>query len=441
MGNSVYSSGTLPARLTPDEYEVNFSDINPGLSPHEAMVEADRCYFCYDAPCVTACPTGIDIPLFIRQISTGTPRAAAKTIFDSNILGGMCARSCPTENLCEGACVREVAESEPVEIGRLQRFATDTLMDENIHPYTRAHETGKIIAVIGSGPAGLACSHRLAMHGHNVEIFEEKSFLGGLNQTGIATYKTVNDFAQQEVEWLLKIGGIKFQLNKTVKDLEDLHKLTQDYDAVFVGSGLGDVNRLNIGSDKLQEAVTFIEELRLASDYGNIPIGKNVVVIGGGMTAIDAGVQSKLLGSENVTIAYRRSRSDMGASEHEINLALKNGVKLLTNAVPLGMSGDGTDEKLILGRTEIIDGKIQQTEDTIELPVDQVFMAIGQKLEFDPGSLAIDAGKIVVDSHGRTSVPGIWAGGDCTNLGEDLTVTAVAQGRDAAEDIHRHLSK
>ena len=314
-------------------------------------------------------------------------------------------------------------------------------MDENIHPYTRAHETGKIIAVIGSGPAGLACSHRLAMHGHNVEIFEEKSFLGGLNQTGIATYKTVNDFAQQEVEWLLKIGGIKFQLNKTVKDLEDLHKLTQDYDAVFVGSGLGDVNRLNIGSDKLQEAVTFIEELRLASDYGNIPIGKNVVVIGGGMTAIDAGVQSKLLGSENVTIAYRRSRSDMGASEHEINLALKNGVKLLTNAVPLGMSGDGTDEKLILGRTEIIDGKIQQTEDTIELPVDQVFMAIGQKLEFDPGSLAIDAGKIVVDSHGRTSVPGIWAGGDCTNLGEDLTVTAVAQGRDAAEDIHRHLSK
>ena len=171
---------------------------------------------------------------------------------------------------------------------------------------------------------------------------------------------------------------------------------------------MGDVNRLNIGSDKLQEAVTFIEELRLASDYGNIPIGKNVVVIGGGMTAIDAGVQSKLLGSENVTIAYRRSRSDMGASDHEINLALKNGVKLLTNAVPLGMSGDGADEKLILGRTKIIDGKIQQTEDTIELPVDQVFMAIGQKLEFDSGSLAIDAGKIVVDFHGRTSVPGIW---------------------------------
>ncbi len=439
MNNSIYSPGTLPARLSPDEYETNFSDINPELSSHEALVEADRCYFCYDAPCVTACPTGIDIPLFIRQISTGTPRAAAKTIFDSNILGGMCARSCPTENLCEGACVRETAEGEPVEIGRLQRYATDTLMLEENHPYQRAPETGKKIAVIGSGPAGLACAHRLAMYGHTVEIFEKKAFLGGLNQTGIATYKTVNNFAQKEIEWLLQIGGIKTHLNSPVSSITDLNKLSEDFDVVFVGAGLEDVNRLNINSEKFTEAVNFIEELRLSSNFGTIPIGKNVVVIGGGMTAIDAGVQSKLLGSENVTIAYRRSRSDMGASEHEINLALKNGVKLITNAVPLGISGQGSEEKLQLGRTEIVNGIIQPTEEKIELPVDQVFLAIGQKLDWDFGSIEIEGGKIVVNSSGRTSIPGVWAGGDCTNRGDDLTVTAVAQGRDAAEDIHEQL--
>ena len=441
MKNSIFSSGTLPGRLTPDEYEKNFSDINPELSPHEALVEADRCYFCYDAPCVTACPTEIDIPLFIRQISTGTPKAAAKTIFDSNILGGMCARSCPTENLCEGACVRETAESEPVEIGRLQRYATDTLMHAGKHPYERAPETGKKIAIIGSGPAGLACAHRLAMYGHSVEIFEKNSFLGGLNQTGIATYKTVNNFAQKEVEWLLQIGGIKVRSNSPVSSSEDWNGLLQDYDAVFVGAGLEDVNRLKITSEKCTEAVNFIEQLRLSSSFESIPIGKHVVVIGGGMTAIDAGVQSKLLGSENVTIAYRRGRTDMGASEHEINLALKNGVKLITNAVPLGVTGEGSEEKLQLGRTEIVNGEIQQTEEIVELPVDQVFLAIGQKLDWDMGSIEIKGGKIAVNSSGRTNIPGVWAGGDCTTLGEDLTVTAVAQGRDAAEDIHEQLRK
>ena len=439
MKNSVYSPGTVPDRLNPGDYEVNFADINPEFTHHEAKVEADRCYFCYDAPCVTACPTGIDIPLFIRQISTGTPSAAARTIFDSNILGGMCARSCPTENLCEGACVRETAEGEPVEIGRLQRFATDTLMQARGHPYQRATETGRKIAVIGSGPASLACAHRLAMYGHSIEIFEKKGFLGGLNQTGIATYKTVNNFAQQEVEWLLQIGGIKTHLSSPINCSTDLVNLQQDFDAVFIGAGLEDVNSLDIEAKKFTEAVKFIEELRLAANFNTIPIGKNVVVIGGGMTAIDAGVQSRKLGSENVTIAYRRSRSDMGASEHEINLALKNGVKLLTNVVPLGVSGEGSDEKLQLGRTEIANGKIQPTDEIIELPVDQVFLAIGQKLDWDMGAIAIEDRKIVVNPAGRTSIPGVWAGGDCTNRGDDLTVTAVAQGRDAAEDIHEQF--
>ena len=440
MSNSVYSPGTVPGRLSQDEYAKNFSDINPVLTPHEALVESDRCYFCYDAPCVAACPTEIDIPLFIRQISTGTPRAAAKTIFDSNILGGMCARSCPTENLCEGACVRETAEAEPVEIGRLQRFATDTIMQEKIHPYQRVPETGKKIAVIGAGPAGLACSHRLAMYGHNVEIFEKKSFLGGLNETGIATYKTVNNFAQKEIDWLLQIGGIKVHLNSPIKNMEDWKSIVHNYDAVFLGVGLNDVNSLQLDSNCITEAVHFIEDLRQASNYETIPIGKNVIVIGGGMTAIDAGVQSKLLGSENVTIAYRRRRSDMGASEHEINLALKTGVNLITNAVPLGTTGELPNTKLKLGRTEIVNGRIRHTDETIELPFDQIFLAIGQKLDWDLDTLEMNGGKIVVTASGETNIPKVWAGGDCTNRGDDLTVTAVAQGRDSAEDIHRRLS-
>ncbi|MFM7654863.1 MAG: FAD-dependent oxidoreductase, partial [Paracoccaceae bacterium] len=203
MSNSPLTPGIVAARLPAAAYQSNFADHEPALDRHEARVAADRCYFCHDAPCMTACPTSIDIPLFIRQIATGTPEAAAKTIFDQNILGGMCARVCPTEQLCEEACVREAAEGKPVEIGRLQRFATDTLMGKGIHPFTRAAATGRKVAVVGAGPAGLSCAHRLAMKGHDVVIFDARPKAGGLNEYGIASYKSTNDFAQAEVEWLL----------------------------------------------------------------------------------------------------------------------------------------------------------------------------------------------------------------------------------------------
>ena len=214
MPNSPQTPGIVAQRLPSGQVAENFATYMPAYAAHEARVAADRCYFCHDAPCMTACPTAIDIPLFIRQIATGTPDAAAKTIFAQNIMGGMCARVCPTETLCEEVCVREVAEGKPVEIGRLQRFATDSLMAKGVHPFTRAADTGKRVAVVGAGPAGLSCAHRLALHGHTVTVYDRKPKAGGLNEYGIAAYKSTDDFAAREVEWLLKIGGVTLQTGK-----------------------------------------------------------------------------------------------------------------------------------------------------------------------------------------------------------------------------------
>ena len=242
MPNSPFTPGIAAGRLSPEVLAENFDDLHAPLDGHEAAVAADRCYFCYDAPCVTACPTDIDIPLFIRQIATGTPEAAARTIFEQNILGGMCARVCPTETLCEEACVRETAEGQPVEIGRLQRFATDTAMTRQGHPFARAASTGKTIAVVGAGPAGLACAHRLAMHGHDVTLYDARSKPGGLNEFGIASYKTIGGFAQAEVDWLLQIGGTTMQLGQSLGHGLALQDLINDHDAVFLGIGFGGVN-------------------------------------------------------------------------------------------------------------------------------------------------------------------------------------------------------
>ncbi|WP_372886445.1 NAD(P)-binding protein, partial [Shimia sp.] len=246
MTNSPLSQGVVPGRLSAAELSENFGDLHPRLDDHEALVAADRCYFCHDAPCMEACPTDIDIPLFIRQIATGTPEAAARTIFSQNILGGMCARVCPTETLCEEVCVREVAEGKPVEIGRLQRYATDVLLDAGTHPFERDAATGKKIAVVGAGPAGLACAHRLAMYGHDVTVFDGRAKAGGLNEFGIATYKSVDGFAAREVAWLLQIGGITVETGKRLGDGLSLDGLKADYDAVFLGIGLGGVNALGL---------------------------------------------------------------------------------------------------------------------------------------------------------------------------------------------------
>lgn len=434
MSNSITTPGIQPGRLLPDAYAAHFDDLYPVYDPHEAMVAADRCYFCHDAPCITACPTEIDIPLFIRQIQAGQPEAAAKTIFDQNIFGGSCARVCPTETLCEGACVREMAEGKPVEIGRLQRYATDALMAQQGHPYTRAASTGKRVAVVGAGPAGLACAHRLAMHGHDVTVYEAQDKPGGLNEYGIAAYKMAGDFAAREVDWLLGIGGITLRTGQALGRDVTLDQLRADHDAVFLGVGLGDVNALGIPGEDLdgvRSAVDFIAELRQADDLSHLPVGRDVVVIGGGMTAVDAAVQSKLLGAQHVSMVYRRGRAAMSASDHEIEHAATEGVTVITDASPVAIHGEG-------GAVHEIEFAYMQdgtpTGETFRLRADQVFKAIGQRLGDLPEGLTKDGRKLAV-----AQMAGVWAGGDCTADGEDLTVTAVAQGRDAAESIHAHL--
>ena len=439
--NSPYTPGIKARRLDASALTENFTDLHAPLDAHEAAVAADRCYFCHDAPCITACPTDIDIPLFIRQIATATPEAAAKTIFDMNILGGMCARVCPTEDLCEQACVRETAEGKPVEIGRLQRFATDTVMDKGVMPFTRAESTGKKVAVVGAGPAGLSCAHRLAMLGHDVTIYDAKEKAGGLNEFGIAAYKSTDNFAAEEVDWLCSIGGIEIKTGMALGQNLKIDDLVGCFAAVFLSVGLGGVNALSIdGDDKtgVDDAVSFIEDLRQTDDLSSLPIGRNVVVIGGGMTAVDAAVQSKLLGADNVTIAYRRDRDAMPASRYEQDLAASSGVKLLFNVRPVEIHGNGASTEIELEYTETKGGALTGTGEMIRLPADQVFRAIGQTLSTD-GGLKLDGRKIAVTDAGRTSRAGVWAGGDCAAGGNDLTVTAVAEGRDAAMDIHATL--
>ena len=440
MDARALKEGIVSGRLDADALNAGFADLHAPLSDHEALVAADRCYFCHDAPCITACPTDIDIPLFIRQIATGTPEAAARTILTQNIMGGMCARVCPTETLCEEACVREAAEGAPVQIGRLQRYATDTLMAQGVHPFSRAASTGKRIAVVGAGPAGLACAHRLAMHGHDVVVFDARPKAGGLNEYGIAAYKSTEDFAAREVDWLLQIGGIEVRNNMALGRDVTMADLTSKYDAVFLGMGLGGVNALTApGADMegVLDAVDFIADLRQTTDLSSLPVGRDVVVIGGGMTAVDAAVQSKLLGALNVTIVYRRGRDRMNASVWEQELAAAKGVRIITNASPVAVHGNGAVREI---EFEFTDDDLNPTGQTFRLAADQVFKAIGQTLTGEDLP-ELDGRKIAVTGPGRTSVTGVWAGGDCAAGGDDLTVTAVAEGRDAAEDIHAALMR
>ena len=439
MTRSALTPGIAAGRLDAGTYAENFADLHPPLDDHEALVAADRCYFCHDAPCMTACPTDIDIPLFIRQIATGTPEAAAKTILDQNILGGMCARVCPTETLCEEACVRETAEGKPVLIGQLQRYATDALMAQGTHPFTRAASTGKRVAVVGAGPAGLACAHRLAMRGHDVTLFDGRNKPGGLNEFGIAAYKSIDNFAAREVDWLLGIGGITVETGQRLGAELSLDRLKSNFDAVFLGIGLGGVNALGLGGedkDGVLDAVDFIADLRQASDLSKLPVGRDVVVIGGGMTAVDAAVQAKLLGALNVSLVYRRGRDRMNASTFEQDLAASRGVRIITNASPKAIHGNGAVREIEFEYTK---DDLSPAGQTVRIPADQVLKAIGQTLEGD-NLPDLNGRKIAVTGAGRTSLSGVWAGGDCASGGDDLTVTAVAEGRDAAEDIHATLT-
>jgi dihydropyrimidine dehydrogenase (NAD+) subunit PreT len=442
------ASDICAGRLAPGAYHEAFSDLHAALDTHEARVAAERCLFCYDAPCVNACPTGIDIPLFIRQIATGNPQGAGKTILDSNIFGGMCARVCPTETLCEEACVRNAAEGKPVIIGELQRHATDAVMASGRQLYRQGARTGKRVAVVGAGPAGLSCAHRLATLGYDVVVFDGRAKPGGLNEHGIASYKSTNDFAQAEVDWILSVGGIELRCEQVLGRDFTLADLRRDFDAVFLGLGLQAVNALGAEGDHLdgvEDAVAFIEALRQSRDLSTLPIGRRVVVIGGGMTAIDAAVQAKKLGAEEVTIVYRRGGEQMGASRYEQELALINGVVIRHWARPVAVhAADGALRAVSFAATRVEDGRLVDTGETFELPADQLFRAIGQVfvpqvLEGSHDVLELEGGRIAVDFERRTSLPGVWAGGDCAAGGRDLTVVAVEDGKQAALSINRML--
>jgi len=431
-------------RLSEKEYSENFGEIHPPFNKHEALVEGDRCYYCYDAPCIEACPTGINIPLFIRQITSGNPEGAAKTIFDENILGGMSARVCPTETLCQEACVRNTGEDRPVKIGLLQRYATDTLMEAKEHPYKREKNNGKRIAIVGGGPAGLSCAHRLAMKGYSITIFDSKKKLGGLNEYGIAAYKSLENFAERETKFVLSIGGIEHKLNSTLGKDITLEELQNDYDAVFLGLGLSGVNHLRLegeDSEAIDDAVNYIEDLRQSQNLADLPVGRKVVVIGGGMTAIDMAVQIKKLGSEEVTIVYRRGQKDMSASIEEQQNAQNNGVLIRHWSKPSKLL---INEKTVNGvefeYTENKNGKLVSTGEKFSVKADMVFRAIGQTFESSIVNLPkLENGRILVDDNYRTTVSGIWAGGDCVKNGEDLTVSAVEAGKIAANSIHNEL--
>ena len=440
-----------PARLSACQYTQNFGDAHPPLTNVQALIEAERCYYCHDAPCVTACPTGIDIPSFIRRIGEDNLRGAARAILEANVFGGMCARVCPTEVLCEQACVRNTFEAKPVEIGLLQRHATDHVFASTGAPlFTRAALTGKRIAVVGAGPAGLSCAHRAAMLGHDVTVFEARPKAGGLNEYGLATYKTPDDFAQREIAWLLSIGGIEIHHGQVLGEQITLARLAAEYDAVFLGMGLGGVNALGLADESLggvalsglENAVAFIAGLRQANDYAAVPVGRRVIVIGGGMTAIDAAVQSKKLGAKEVTIVYRRDQQRMPASQHEQEWAQLNGVTIRTFSVlksldhSLGHVQGATFSEV--REVPTVGGRLEVTGKQWTLEADTVLKAIGQTLVLaDPTlqTLVLQSARIKVDAEGRTSLTNVWAGGDCTYGGQDLTVEAVEHGKIAAQSM------
>jgi glutamate synthase (NADPH/NADH) small chain len=434
-------------RLDPEAIRENFSELHQPLTELQAIQESARCLFCHDAPCTEACPTDIDIPGFIRKIASGNVKGAAKTILSENIMGNTCGNVCPVEELCEQVCVKNTAEEKPVMIGQLQRYATDHVLENWIQLFKRAPASGKKIAVVGAGPAGLSCAHRLAMLGHTVTIYEARAEPGGLNEYGLAAYKMLEDRAAREVNYILDIGGINLETGKTMGKDFNLAGLRRDYDAVFIGLGHNAVKALAMENEAVggvYNAVDFIERIR-QQDLSSLPVGRRVVVIGGGNTAIDMAVQIKKLGAESVTLVYRRGFDEMGATAYEQNVAQTNGVLIRTHAQPHRiLAENGQLSAVEFEYTQKgADGRPTGTGETFVLPADQLFKAIGQKLDATPLNgderPGLAGGRIRVDESQRTSLPDVWAGGDCT-AGRDLTVTAVQDGKIAALSIDEYLN-
>ena len=431
-------------RLTDTQLAENFGDVSPPLDRQAALVAAQRCLYCYDAPCINACPTAIDIPGFIRAITTDNLRGAALEILTANIFGGTCSRVCPTEILCEGSCVRNRPGDEPVQIGALQRYATDWVYRDDARLFERGPDSGRSIAIVGAGPAGLACAHALARAGHRAVVFDARAKPGGLNEYGIARYKML-DFAAREIEWVLSIGGIELRPDTALGEDVSLDSLRRDFDAVYLACGLAGVNALGIEGEALagvHNAVDYIAEIRQCSDLSRLAVGRRVVVIGGGNTAIDASVQSRRLGAEHVTLAYRRGTAQMTATFAEREFAQTEGVNVIEWVRPRRIVGTGGAVRAVEFEYTQLDGqgRLSGTGEMLSVPADVVLKAVGQVLAIPGEAPEVKKGRIVVDVNYATSVPGVWAGGDCIGTSTDLTVQAVEDGKRAAHAIDRALA-
>jgi dihydropyrimidine dehydrogenase (NAD+) subunit PreT len=424
----------------------------PPLGASEAITEANRCLMCWDAPCTRACPTSIDVPRFIKQIATGDDVGSARTILTANILGSSCGRVCPTEVLCEGACVLNDLHHRPIEIGRLQAFATDPFVLGGQQMFTPAAATGRSVAVVGSGPAGLSCAAELAKEGHQVIVYESDDLPGGLNSSGVANYKLDQATALAEVDWIKGLG-VTVETGVTIGTDISVEALVTDHDAVFLGVGLGAISPLGLPGEEVSgsgDALEFIADLK--SGQGNDSLaGEKVAVIGGGNTAIDAVVQAARLGADKVYLVYRRGREHVRAYDHEVDLALAEGVEVLYWSNPVEILGTDRVIGLRCRPTELVeqsDGRVSvELSDGAEFTLDvtRVLRATGQekprRMLSGIDSVEIDdSGRVVADEEFRTTDPRIWAGGDCVNGGQEV-VNAVAHGAAAARSIHRDLTR
>lgn len=438
-------------RLTSEQYEQNFSDIHPPFDSREsALVEANRCLFCYDAPCTKSCPTSINIPKFIKQISTDNVKGSAHTIFVSNIMGAGCSRVCPVEKLCEGACVYNLLEEPPIPIARLQRYSTEQAMEKKWKLFERKPSTGKRVAIVGAGPAGLSCAHVLSREGVDVTIYEKESKGGGLMTYGIAAYKVTPRFCEDEVNYITSLGGIDIKYSQELGKSITLPELKNNYDAVFLGFGVGLARQLNIEGEELigvVDAIRFIYDIR-AGAYEQVPVGDKVVVIGMGMTAIDAATQAKRLGAKDVTLVYRRTQEEMPCTEEELNIAKLDGCRVIWLAAPATLIGaNGKVSHLVCNLMQLDEPDASgrrspiETGETFMLEVDMVIKAAGQIPFSDLVSnsqLQHSNGKIVAQKNGATNIPGVFAGGDCVNGGKEV-VDAVQAGKDSAKAILEYL--